>query len=275
MKIFRYYKAEHGISVLNDLELRTSIPNSLNDPFELSPNIDVTQFTQKHCETFLRADHNVEMWYQREGRERGFTSKKQFKRWYLKDIPRRAATLLPNVPTNVEDARKAFANTFSEHWRIVCASRVADSILMWSHYADNHSGFVIEFSAAEPPFSRVGNDYILTVAYSETKAEYFHSDKLPQFLKAMFTVAATKAQDWAYEQEIRFVLAASPKTLRVRRFLPLTPRSITAVYFGCRSSAVTKNAVRKALCHPELSHICLLQAELHPSEYALNFMQSA
>ena len=32
--------------MLNDLELRTSIPNTLNDPFELSPNVDPSQFTK-------------------------------------------------------------------------------------------------------------------------------------------------------------------------------------------------------------------------------------
>lgn len=275
MKIYRYYKAEFGLNALNNLELRTSIPNSLNDPFELSPNIDTTQFTQQRCETFLRADHNVEMWYQLEGRQRGFTSKKQFKRWYLKDIPRRAAALLPNVPTNVEDARKAFADTFSEHWRIVCTSRTAESVLMWSHYADNHSGLVIEFTTTEPPFSQIGDDCILTVVYSDKKAEYFHSNKLPQFLKRMFTVAATKARDWAYEQEIRIVVAPSPKTLRADQFLPLSPRSITAVFLGCRSSPATKTSVHSALRRPELGHVRLLQAELHPSEYALNFTPSA
>jgi hypothetical protein len=46
-RIYRYYKAEHGIRVLRDLEIRTSIPSTLNDPFELSPNIDAAQFTQK------------------------------------------------------------------------------------------------------------------------------------------------------------------------------------------------------------------------------------
>src|SRR5207249_1304891 len=114
VKLFRYYKAEHALSVLNDLEIRTSIPNTLNDPFELSPNIDASQFTQKRCETFLRNDQNVEMWYKREGRQRGFTSKKAFKRWYLKDIPRRAAELLPKVPRNVEQVRKNFADDFSK-----------------------------------------------------------------------------------------------------------------------------------------------------------------
>ena len=271
MNIFRYYKAEDGLSVLNDLEIRTSIPNALNDPFELSPNIDPAQFTQKRCEAFLRADHNVEMWYRREGRQRGFASKKRFKRWYLADVPRRAAELLPRVPNNVEDARRSFADTFSKFWRIICASLIRDSILMWSHYADNHTGLVIEFVTSEAPFSQIGDDYILTVKYSEKKAEYSHRNKMQQFQKMMFAVAGTKARDWAYEQEIRIVINASPETLRATRYLPLTPRCIKGVYLGCRSSPATITSVRSALLRPELAHVELLQTQLHPSEYVLTF----
>lgn len=91
MKIFRYYKADHAFSVLNDLEIRTSIPNTLNDPFELSPNIDASQFTQEQCETFLRNDDSINDAYHREAAVRGFTSKEAFKRCYLKEVPRRAA----------------------------------------------------------------------------------------------------------------------------------------------------------------------------------------
>jgi hypothetical protein len=94
MILYRYYRPEHALLVLRDLEIRTSIPNTLNDPFELSPNIDATQFTQERCEAFLRQDHNVDMWYRMEGSDRGFSDKDEFKRWYLGDVPRRAAELL-------------------------------------------------------------------------------------------------------------------------------------------------------------------------------------
>src|SRR6266566_5329668 len=106
MKLFRYYRAEHALSVFQDLEIRTSIPNTLNDPFELSPNIDPAQFTQSKCEAFLRKDYNIDETYRREGRRRGFTNKKAFKRWYLNDVSRRVATLLPKVPANVERVRE-------------------------------------------------------------------------------------------------------------------------------------------------------------------------
>lgn len=268
MKLFRYYKAEHALLVLRDLEIRTSIPNTLNDPFELSPNIDVSQFTQKRCETFLRNDYNIDMWYEKEGRQRGFTSKKNFKRWYLKDIPRRAAALLPKVPTNVEQVRKHFADNFSRHWRLVCASEIADSILMWSHYAANHTGIVIELDTEEEPFCRIHKWCVMPVVYSARKADYFHYNKYREFQREMFAVAATKADGWSYEREVRIVVAAT-HPLRDNLYMPLTAASITGVFCGCRMPGVVKLEVRTALKQPHFSHVRLAQAALHPSEYAL------
>ena len=97
-RIFRYYKAEHGLKVLNDLEIRASISTELNDPFELSPNIDPAQFNKRRLEAILRQDFHIDEAYRREGRQRGLGSKKRFKQWYLTDVPRRAAEKVPKIP---------------------------------------------------------------------------------------------------------------------------------------------------------------------------------
>jgi hypothetical protein len=259
---------------LNALEIRTSIPNALNDPFELSPNIDPAQFTQKRCENFLRQDYNVDMWYEREGRGRGFTNKKAFKRWYLKDLPRRAAALLPKVPDNVERVRRNFLNSFSGKWRMICASLANDSILMWSHYADNHTGVVLALDMTQQPFSGINKKCVLTVNYSAKKPDYYHFHKTPAFERELFAVASTKATAWSYEREVRIMVPASPKVLRDMQFLPITPGAVSGVFLGCRASGVTKLAFRSALKAPHFDHVRLLQAELNRAEYSLDFEES-
>jgi hypothetical protein len=163
VKIFRYYKVEHALSVLRDLEIRTSIPMDLNDPFELAPNIDPSQFSQRRIEAIFRQGFYIDKAYREEGRRRGVTSKKEFKRLYLKDVPRRAAEAVPKIPKNVEAVRREFAHRFGKYWRLVCASLINDSVLMWSHYADNHTGLVLEFDTTQPPFSQIPEDCWLTV----------------------------------------------------------------------------------------------------------------
>ena len=257
--------------MLKDLELRTSLATELNDPFELSPNIDSTQFDQRRIQVVLRQDHFIDSAYLKEGRRRGFTNKKDFKRWYLKDIPRRAAALLPKIPRNVESVKGDFAASFDNYWRLVCASLVHDSILMWSHYAENHTGLVLAFDTTQVPFREIPNDCWFNVKYSNKRADYVYSHKEQQFRRKMFAVAASKASGWRYEKEIRIILPDT--SLRDRRFLPLTPRSIAAVYCGCRISSPDESAVRLALKTPHFKHVELWLADLDKSDYALKFVK--
>jgi hypothetical protein len=269
LKIFRYYKAKYGLSVLNDLEIRASIPTELNDPFELSPNINPVQFDQRRIEAMLRQDRHLEDAYRKEGRQRGFANKREFKRWYLKDLPKRAAARLPKITRNVESWKRDFAASFSNYWRLVCASLVHDSILMWSHYAENHTGLVLAFDTEQRPFPQIPDDCWLTVKYLDKKADYVYSHKEREFRKKMFAVAATKASGWSYEKEIRIVLAHT--SLRDRRFLRLTPESIAGVYCGCRISPGDKAAVQIALSRSKLRHVKVYMGTLDESEYALRF----
>ncbi len=87
----------------------------------------------------------------------------------------------------------------------ICSlSKTYSNILMWSHYADHHKGFVVEFNVdlsnqrvvKEPEFFFGGND----VEYShEMPVKVIgttdFSDVYRQFL--------VKSEDWAYEQEYR------------------------------------------------------------------------
>src|SRR5437764_2784903 len=59
----------------------------------------------------------------------------------------------------VYDERRA---TQREQRGIACFSATVTDIMMWSHYADGHRGFCLEFDTAVPPFSRA-----LEVVYFE------------------------------------------------------------------------------------------------------------
>ena len=111
---------------------------------------------------------------------------------------------------------------------MICASLVNDSILMWSHYADNHTGVVLAFDTTQEPFSAINKACVLTVNYSDKKPDYYHFHKTPAFQKELFSVASTKASAWSYEREIRIMVPASPKVLRDMKFLPVMPGAILA-----------------------------------------------
>lgn len=61
-----------------------------------------------------------------------------------------AASLL--VPTRVKQSLKEFQRNLSSQMLVLSLTKNGNKLLMWSHYADNHSGFVIGFDATSSFF---------------------------------------------------------------------------------------------------------------------------
>src|SRR5690606_17830387 len=78
-------------------------------------------------------------------------------------------------------------------------SKTNDNILMWSHYAKNHTGIVIEFDVLEDI------DFFTTplnVSYQKSyqPLDYFYDRK-----NAVFRTLSLKSHLWKYEEEVRVV----------------------------------------------------------------------
>ena len=139
--------------------------------------------------------------------------------------------------------------------RVLCMSANNSSILMWSHYADEHRGIVLEL---DPAILLQSDKRVLhPVAYSETYPEVYEEqgpievgtyDR--EFVarsnrKAEEVLLFTKAAEWKYESEWRavwFDLTALPSPVRPK---PNEVRhsdcefgegAIRSVITGCRFS---------------------------------------
>ena len=104
---------------------------------------------------------------------------------------------------------------------VSCFSEEINNILMWSHYADKHKGFCIEFNKSYRPFSMAE-----TILYGTNMPEYdFFSDddiKHKQFFYY-------KSDHWKYEKELRIVTDKSNAPV------PYKKESLKAIYFGLRA----------------------------------------
>lgn len=111
--------------------------------------------------------------------------------------------------------------------------------LMWSHYADEHRGFCIEYSFhnsdfRNDDFSRVTASRLFRITYHDnaTKGPInltdigFHLTATKAFL--------TKSIEWSYENEVR-LLQYKPQHGDIRTQYSLAPTTlIKSIYFGCR-----------------------------------------
>ena len=109
-------------------------------------------------------------------------------------------SFVDNLIQGVNDAFKKLKKEFM----VACFSAVNDSILMWSHYAQNHTGFCIEYDFEKSPLAK----HLHPVQYSKQRKHI--SGVFANFdgnlaNKAIYEATLYKSAEWKYEKEWRSV----------------------------------------------------------------------
>jgi hypothetical protein len=83
---------------------------------------------------------------------------------------------------------------------ILCLSRVNDSLLMWSHYADQYAGAVVEFDGGHEFFDgQVDIEYRSLRPMRDVSAYVSPPEPIP------VAELCAKSEQWKYEQEVRVI----------------------------------------------------------------------
>ncbi len=109
------------------------------------------------------------------------------------------------------------------------------SLLMWSHYAKNHTGICIEYDFEEVEKCETKTLKLLPVLYRKKMADYTPDGSL----NWMYRVYACKAKEWEYEMEWRFII---PENKCINGFLVnfVQPKCI---YLGCKMENYKKDQI--------------------------------
>ncbi|MEZ9174635.1 DUF2971 domain-containing protein [Vibrio kanaloae] len=171
-----------------------------------------------------------------------------------------------NKPTQEEEIKMLFRlteyrnnqiqNAVQSH-RVFSLSEDWDQILLWSHYADNHSGVCLGYERSEG--SLLSSNMCRPVRYRKRYLRYDHSDYL-NFLERNSTNSGpwqdgfniitnalfTKSEDWFYEKEWRLVqrLLIFDKSVGFNLEIDAPLR---CVVFGCMTPKEDKEYVQSTL----------------------------
>ncbi len=123
-----------------------------------------------------------------------------------------------------DSAMKKSRRIISDQCRITCLSERMDSPLMWSHYANKHYGFCLEYDFTHTMIKRypdlnMAKIMLLPVIYSEDRPllskaltdpkvmlQYMKTKKMPnEFTESMIYGLLFKSLDWSYEREWRII----------------------------------------------------------------------
>jgi Protein of unknown function (DUF2971) len=293
---------------LSNLTLLAADPCSFNDPFEVRPYFDQERhdhFAKSH-ESFYEAAIGIKHSL-RSGRS-------------MAGIP------TENAVGFGERLNKRFRDELGKRFRVLCLSRTASSALMWGHYTDSYHGFVIGLDTDHSAFPKGLKPEGFPITYSADRSRkklplaFYQSphvemydlqgnivnppDQLVesdagllipfkeyrrQVEEALLTALTTKAQDWHYEQEVRFIYDLSKHQGQLlaregRHFAPIPPDALKEVIVGFRAGAaqvaelvrlyragrIGKPKLYYSACHP---HRYEVQAHEADDKYLLDYFQ--
>nr|WP_279162618.1 DUF2971 domain-containing protein [Plesiomonas shigelloides] len=182
--------------------------------------------------------------------------------------------------------------------KILCLSSYNDSLLMWSHYANSHKGFCVEFTdysdnellelKQRKIFPIDSENSRLAIIRNAKPVKYMTTEEIEEFISDMPTddnqfldhyrglteedknifcdkidsSLFIKHKDWEYESEYR-IINNHYNTM-------CFPGKITAVYFGMAMSQIDKRAITKYLnASPSMSQCNLFQMYRKKGTYSL------
>lgn len=308
-RIFRYRKCnEASLNALLENKLFFSTPNMFNDPYDCLVYFDLNKI-KSEIETIGNATTkrqliNIILEAKRTGQ-----IPPQLSETFVNTLISLNDDVIEKVIESRDDAffeevRKEYLKNLqtterllsiyhNKIARIACLAEEKDNILMWSHYADSHSGFVIEYdtkslytTCPNCPEGRTQfncNDWKVTglfpILYTDQRydatqylsdqinIDMFEKAKLNNFWQKLdpldcIKVSLYKHRSWSYEKEWRLFLHSNNNS----HFISVKP---VAVYLGCRISYCYEKLIKQYAIENDID---LYQMKEEPENLTYNLV---
>ena len=275
MKLYKYL-SQARLSVLRDAQIRFSSPISLNDPFEIKPNITALANDTDLVENFEGIATRILIEEYRDIQAN--LSLDEFLRLASNNIPKAKQEFPALVARLMPQIRETFHRAMLRSIGILCLSETEDSLLMWAHYSNSHQGYVLEFNSESIFFDQRDGEndfrFLHQVQYSKQRPSFV--------LKNIqgFSPFIQKSEEWSYEGEWRMlmplamadnVIGDGPSAIHLYNF----PRdTISKVIVGCKATKDTTNEIIDVIqSNDEYKSVEIVRATLDEQEYKLNFLK--
>lgn len=231
---YRNWTEKYHKDVLRKNELYMPSPKEFNDPFDCRiPNNFTSLNSLDHKQeyaNYLVAKHQEAL------NKGGYTYEAALNK-IMSD--------LEDIKRYQEDHEQILFKQQDEDYAILSMSGRWNSILMWSHYANNHKGYCIGFYESKMRESRIfgwggplgynrNNQYPIITPYDNGM------DKL-------FTISHTKSNEWKYEKEYRLsdLLITDNLEIRKSRIRKIPNDFIAEINLGLMISEKDKSDILK------------------------------
>lgn len=207
MILYKYLTPER-IDVLENLMIRYTQPEALNDPLEGKIVFEEVASDTEMEQTFhgIFAEETIKQYNQLPATIRNLIKLETFI-----DILNKGESVVCNefksaIEVITPYIKRSMSNAFDKTVGVLSLTELPDNMSMWAHYAMDYKGFVIAFDSEHAYFNsqRNGNDefgYLRKVKY------YDNASKLSKNMLelSMDDVFLTKNIEWSHEKEWRIL----------------------------------------------------------------------
>jgi hypothetical protein len=284
--IHKYMSVEVAPKFAENLKVRFTQPFEFNDPFELRPMLDFVG-TANDVRGVVEAKID-EMYGTVEGAfaqmEKQMATDPKFPKLPLKKLRKiiignpalqkqfmtalqqHKSEMLDNtrMAPHWEGEWEKFRQSLGQALGILSLTEDPANVVMWSHYASQHFGIVVEFDEKHPWFDprTIATDdlrHLVKVSYVQ--------DPHPRTWKQVTgtDMLYTKTAQWDYENEWRLIRPLKDGTeVSPGIFCFDVPAgAIRSIIFGCRTTPALEQKIRDFVAaNPALSHIQFRRAIL-------------
>jgi hypothetical protein len=242
---YKCYRPQEGVRILRQLRLYFTPPRFFNDINEMTPFVSWKVSDADYARYFYPDPRVMGREYRLQKASRAFAGS-------YEDFLAQARTdgaIIDSVRRHIRNScsglQRWFKTVMSKHVGVACFATNATSNLMWSHYADSHTGLCIGVSFDASDLRMIDSR---AVQYTNTKVtlpahfvELSREDRNAGYGQ----VAFTKGNEWRYEHEYG-LLADLRKCKRERHdcdlyfYQSLDKRDIKQVLVGARCEIVNE-----------------------------------
>lgn len=174
-----------------------------------------------------------------------------------------------------------WGNKSRKNFHITCLNNNPLNILMWSHYADHHKGFMIELKFDKETIFNSLYDCPLPVQYDDSYPILnFPFNFTPEdcvndnnyACEIIIKRLLNKAKVWSYEKEFRLKASKNAENDSTRVFQEYKPEIMSTVILGSQIREDHRKAINKAVNNfneKHFSNVQVYQSELNKTEYRL------
>jgi Protein of unknown function (DUF2971) len=246
---YRNWKNENHKKILTEFELFFPNPSRFNDPYD--------------CGLPFRQDPN-DLEVENIKRKLEEIAPKKFPQWAknkikLEEECAKQLILIMQNPSEYFQINYGYrAEDLNQMYGVFSLTPHPFNFLMWSHYSDSHSGFVVGFNTEK----------LVKKAFGQFK-KVDYKDEIPVISildddkGLMNKLIYTKSKEWEYEDEYRITKILLPDTK-----LYFAPDMIQTVYLGNKMDFNHKLEIVE-IVKENFSHAYVFEMDLHSEKFAL------